>query len=86
MLGFTVTGIASERLLKHELRHNAERLALAREHTELLTFLKREAGKKLLSYSTKKNYFQQDIRKYEYVVAFTAAQRLKPEAVSFYRL
>ena len=36
----------------------------------------REAGKKLLSYSTKKNYFQQDIRKYEYVVAFTKAVAL----------
>lgn len=52
MLGFTVTGIASKRLLKHELRHNAERLALAREHTELLTFLKREAGKKLETFSS----------------------------------
>lgn len=44
--------IASEQLLKHELCYNAERLAFASEHTEQLTLLKREVGKKLETFSS----------------------------------
>lgn len=52
MLDFAATAIASEGLLKHELCHNTERLALASEHMEQLTLLKREVGKKLEIFSS----------------------------------
>lgn len=45
MLHFAATAIASEQLVKHELCHGAERLALTREQTEQLTLLKRELRK-----------------------------------------
>lgn len=52
MLDFAATAIASEQLRKHELHYNAERLVLAREHTEQFTLLKREVGKKLETFSS----------------------------------
>lgn len=38
---YFVAAIVSEQLLKHELCYNAERLALASEHTEQPTLLER---------------------------------------------
>lgn len=52
MLGFAATARASEGPLKHERCQNAERLALAREHTEQLTLLEREVGKRLETFSS----------------------------------
>jgi len=46
-LDYAASATGSERLLKHELCYNRERLALTREHAEQLTLLKREAGREL---------------------------------------
>lgn len=52
MLHFAATATTSEQLVKHELCHSAERLALTREQTEQLTLLKRELQKKLETFSS----------------------------------